>query len=222
MILTLGSHGDVQPYVALGRGLAAAGHAPSLCTSLHFEPFVRAHGLEYSPMRDDFVALATSAEGRAALRGMRHLPGTLRVVARLLRRARSLQRDVLRDAWQAVQARRPEVIVFHPKLAGAIDMAHAVGARPVLAPLFPQPVPTAAFPAVGIPDLPLGPAYRRATYRLVHALTGRIAGGSLQDWRRARSDSTCCADSTAVRCRCCTATARACARGPTTGRHRRR
>lgn len=169
LILTLGSHGDVQPYVALGQGLVAAGHAVSLCTSLHFGPCVRTHGLDYRPMCNGFVELAMSAEGRAALRGMRHLPGTLRVVARLLRRARQLRLDVLRDAWQAVQAERPDVIVLHPKLPGAIDMAHAVGARPVLAPLFPQLVPTTAFPAVGLPDAPLGDAYRHASYRLVGA-----------------------------------------------------
>jgi len=31
-ILTLGSRGDVQPYVALGRGLAAAGHEVTVAT----------------------------------------------------------------------------------------------------------------------------------------------------------------------------------------------
>ena len=31
-ILTLGSRGDVRPYVALGRGLQAAGHEVNLAT----------------------------------------------------------------------------------------------------------------------------------------------------------------------------------------------
>ena len=40
-ILTLGSRGDVQPYVALGRGLQAAGHDVVLATAAQFEPFAQ-------------------------------------------------------------------------------------------------------------------------------------------------------------------------------------
>ena len=47
-ILTFGSRGDVQPYVALGKGLQAAGHAVTVCTSASFEPFIAAHGLAYA------------------------------------------------------------------------------------------------------------------------------------------------------------------------------
>jgi sterol 3beta-glucosyltransferase len=36
-ILTLGTRGDVQPYVALGRGLIKAGHQVTICTSSSVE-----------------------------------------------------------------------------------------------------------------------------------------------------------------------------------------
>jgi sterol 3beta-glucosyltransferase len=45
LILTLGTRGDVQPYVAFGKGLQAAGHAVTLCTSCSFAALVTAHGL---------------------------------------------------------------------------------------------------------------------------------------------------------------------------------
>ncbi|MDC0722823.1 glycosyltransferase [Nannocystis bainbridge] len=77
LIATLGSHGDVQPYVALGQGLQAAGHDVSLCTCEHFTGFIREHGLDYRPMNNDFVDLVASMEGRAALEGMQNLWGTV-------------------------------------------------------------------------------------------------------------------------------------------------
>lgn len=46
-INTLGSRGDVQPYVALGQGLQAAGHHVTVCTAARFESFVVDHGLTY-------------------------------------------------------------------------------------------------------------------------------------------------------------------------------
>jgi rhamnosyltransferase subunit B len=47
ILITLGSAGDVHPFVALGRGLAARGHRVSLATSASFEETVRGEGLEF-------------------------------------------------------------------------------------------------------------------------------------------------------------------------------
>ncbi len=46
-IPTTGSRGDVQPYVALGLGLQAAGHRVRLATHADFESFVRGYGLDF-------------------------------------------------------------------------------------------------------------------------------------------------------------------------------
>ncbi len=47
-ILTVGTRGDVQPYVALGTALRAAGHDVKLATLGRFEALVRAYGLEFA------------------------------------------------------------------------------------------------------------------------------------------------------------------------------
>ncbi len=49
-IVTIGSRGDVQPYVALGQGLKKAGHSVTICTCSNFEPFIAKHGLNYGYM----------------------------------------------------------------------------------------------------------------------------------------------------------------------------
>ena len=49
-INAFGTRGDIQPYVALGIGLKAAGHEVRITTHCIFEGFVREHGLDFSPM----------------------------------------------------------------------------------------------------------------------------------------------------------------------------
>lgn len=183
LILTLGSRGDIEPFMALAEGLAAGGHAPSLCAPASFEPSIVGRGIDYRRMDDGFVELARSLEGQAAFEDMGQLYGALKTVVRLLPKADALQDLLLDDAWRAAQAVRPEVIVFHPKLPGALDIAEALDVPAVMAPLFPQFVPTAAFPTLGFPDLPLGPGYRRTTYRLMHAIAARIGMGPVQRLR---------------------------------------
>ena len=46
-ISTIGSHGDVQPFVALGVALMKRGHSVILGASSNFVEFVTGHGLEF-------------------------------------------------------------------------------------------------------------------------------------------------------------------------------
>ena len=49
-IISLGSRGDVQPYIALGKGLQKAGHIVRLASHENFESLISSHGLEFFPM----------------------------------------------------------------------------------------------------------------------------------------------------------------------------
>src|SRR5436305_2062478 len=49
-IVTIGSRGDVEPYIALGRGLQAAGYHMRLATHTDFGPMIRSLGLDFSPI----------------------------------------------------------------------------------------------------------------------------------------------------------------------------
>lgn len=50
-INSFGTLGDVQPYIALGKGLKQAGHDVRLFTHQIFESFVRDHDLEFFPIQ---------------------------------------------------------------------------------------------------------------------------------------------------------------------------
>ena len=50
-LIAPGSRGDVEPYLALGKGLKQAGHAVRLVTHQNFEGFVNSHGVEFGPSK---------------------------------------------------------------------------------------------------------------------------------------------------------------------------
>ena len=68
-ILTFGTRGDVQPYVALGRGLKAAGHEVTIATLVEFRSLVIDYGLQHDTLRGDFLKAAQAAERKSALEG---------------------------------------------------------------------------------------------------------------------------------------------------------
>ena len=63
-ILTAGTRGDTQPYVALGAGLLQAGYQVRLAAGKNYESFVKQYGLEFYPFSADFANMMDSPQAR--------------------------------------------------------------------------------------------------------------------------------------------------------------
>jgi UDP:flavonoid glycosyltransferase YjiC (YdhE family) len=53
VIVTLGSRGDVQPFLNLGVGLREAGHDVGVATAENFKNLIKEQGLNFIPLRGD-------------------------------------------------------------------------------------------------------------------------------------------------------------------------
>lgn len=53
LLIAIGSHGDVHPFVGIGRGLAARGHRVTILTNAHFEHMITRAGLRFAQLGDD-------------------------------------------------------------------------------------------------------------------------------------------------------------------------
>jgi len=68
--LTIGSRGDVQPYIALGRGLQKEGHRVTIVTHEEYKEWVIGFGLEHRTAGGDPGALMKlSVENKVCDRG---------------------------------------------------------------------------------------------------------------------------------------------------------
>jgi sterol 3beta-glucosyltransferase len=72
-IIAPGSRGDVQPYIALGKGLKKAGHTIRFVTSLSFETLVNSHGLDLWPVESNMQEIIENEKMREALENGRLL-----------------------------------------------------------------------------------------------------------------------------------------------------
>ncbi|WP_373355880.1 glycosyltransferase [Pseudoroseicyclus sp. CXY001] len=191
LLLTYGSRGDVEPFVALGLALRAAGHAVTLATAPRFEGWAREAGLAFAPIDGASLDLIDSPAGQAMIEGTGGLLGRVAAGARLSRGAGELNARMMADAAAAAGAVRPEALVFHPKAMAGGHLAEALRVPAFLVTLQPLLEPTAAFSA-SLGDMRLG-ALNRASYRLVSlsyaGFRGRVnafrAGLGLPPIRRA-------------------------------------
>ncbi len=166
-INTFGSRGDVQPYVALGKGLAADGHEVTVCTAESFAPFITENGLNYGYMTDELLQLVDTDIGREAVEETVGVIGSLKTMAKLTKMAMPLNRQMIIDSWNAAQKAQPDLVIYHPKALGAVSIAEAFDAPAVMAVLMPMMAPTAEFPPIGLPQLNLGGWYNKLGYKLI-------------------------------------------------------
>src|SRR5688572_17097757 len=120
--LTLGSRGDVVPYLALGQRLRAAGHTVRMVTHANFGPLVAAHGLDFHPIDVDIEALATGTAGRQLMTGGQNLVRQVLGIRRTFGRvADAIARDLLHPALRATDA----VLCQTPGALYGADLAEA-------------------------------------------------------------------------------------------------
>ncbi len=169
LIHTLGTHGDVQPFVALGQGLRAAGHHVAICTAEGFRPFIEAHGIDYAYLNNGILDFMQAQAGQAALEGRGN-------VLALVRAARPIMRRSMAEEWQAAQAFRPDLMVFHPKALGAPHIAERLGIPAFLSLALPFYTPTAAFPHPLFDAPRLGAWFNRLSYKPMAWATAMYAG----------------------------------------------
>jgi sterol 3beta-glucosyltransferase len=173
LLLTSGTRGDVQPFVALAQGLLRAGHAATVCTHERFRGFVEGHGVPYAFMNDDLLKLADTPEGRALTEGRGNPIAALRTVGPIFAR-------MLREAQAAAEG--ADLIVHHPKTLAAPSLAEAYGVTVVMVLPVPSMTPTRAFALPLFGDRDLGGALNRLSYAPL-ALQTSAFRGVLDAWR---------------------------------------
>ena len=96
-IIAPGSRGDVQPYVALGKGLLDAGHAVQILTSSDFRALVTDYGLEFWDLGGSIQSIA-SGMGELLERG-----NFLKILSQMGVAAKSMAVQGLRNGLNACQ-----------------------------------------------------------------------------------------------------------------------
>ena len=68
-LISVGSRGDLQPYLAILLELQRRGHQVSLIGSVNFQAVADAHALPFVPLPGDFTILLSSDVGLALMQG---------------------------------------------------------------------------------------------------------------------------------------------------------
>ncbi|HEY4202199.1 MAG TPA: glycosyltransferase [Devosiaceae bacterium] len=155
-IATIGTQGDVQPYLALAVALKEQGYSVVLGATAEFEPFARSYDIEFRSLGASIQAfLQTSRFDKAMSQNM------LLNAPALLRQGQRIVDTAARQAWHMAQG--ADAIVLNMNTSFGIDIAEALRIPAIMAAL--QPLnSTSEFPLCIYYSPTFGPAFNKLSY----------------------------------------------------------
>ncbi|GIJ82901.1 sterol 3-beta-glucosyltransferase [Aspergillus pseudoviridinutans] len=172
--LTIGSRGDVQPYIALCKGLLAEGHRPKIATHAEFEPWVRKHGIDFAPVEGDPAELMRICVENGMF--------TYSFLREASQKFRGWIDDLLSSAWTSCQD--SDLLIESPSAMAGIHIAEALRIPYFRAFTMPWSR-TRAYPhAFAVPEHRMGGAYNYITYVMFDNVFWKAIAGQVNRWRK--------------------------------------
>ena len=182
-ILTTGSRGDIQPFIALGRGLKQAGYHVKIATHDTFQGMAQQYGLEFAAIAGDVQAMMASEAGQKMLKSN----NSIYLIQQYARMVQPLVVQGIADSWAACQ--HSDAIIFTATAVWGYDIAEALGIPCFFASLMPQRSnPDFPYPSIP-PSLHLGRMLNRLSYPLLMEGFGLVFRQALNEFRRSRNVS---------------------------------
>ncbi|KAF7306570.1 Sterol 3-beta-glucosyltransferase [Mycena indigotica] len=172
--LTIGSRGDVQPYIALAKGLMADGHKCRIATHGEFKDWIESHGIEFGFVGGDPAELMRICIENGTF--------TVSFLKEGLQKFRGWLDDLLKNSWDACQG--TDVLIESPSAMGGYHVAEALGI-PYFRAFTMTWTRTRAYPhAFAVPERKMGGGYNYMTYVMFDQVFWRAISGQINRWRR--------------------------------------
>ena len=183
-ILTQGSRGDVQPYVALGVGLKNVGYQVCLPAPEVFRQLICDAGLNFIPMHGlDPQEFIRTPEIQSAVRQ----GGQLQILTSLLHKAGPLLESMFDEYWRT--SADTDLLIASSLLFGIPDCAEKRGIPLIQAPIHALIAPTRAFPSAFL--APWGVQENNfvnpITHKIVQFVFWSLCRSVLNRWRKKMS-----------------------------------
>ena len=167
LIPTIGSRGDVQPFIALARGLERAGHTVTLASHPIMKTLVESYGVTFVPIGPDIDLAQEAADIR--LRSRNPAVGLVRTMRFGLEMVERSHDDIL------AQCREADLVVISAQSAAGKNEADLLDIPYLSVTLMPWAIPWID------PDRPL---FKRITYGAIDGLVNLITTRPLNRMRK--------------------------------------
>lgn len=115
LLMSIGSRGDMEPFLAKGEELKSEGHQIAFCLPKQFEKLAKEVEETFFPMDSAFVELLESPEVKMIMGQVGSGLVRIRALLKLIKSTKKIQQQLIKDQHKAVKTFQPTKIIFHIK-----------------------------------------------------------------------------------------------------------
>jgi sterol 3beta-glucosyltransferase len=173
-LLTIGSRGDVQPYIALGLGLLKENHSVTIITHIEFKEWIERVGLKFKEIAGNPTELMSLM--------VEHGSMNVGLIKEASSKFRGWITDLLKTSWEACRE-DCDILIESPSAMAGIHIAEALQIPYFRAFTMPW-TRTRAYPhAFIVPDQKKGGSYNYLTHVLFENVFWKGTSSQINKWR---------------------------------------
>jgi len=177
-IISIGSRGDVQPYIALSLGLMKRGYKVTLAAPENFSDFVENFGVSFHPLPNNTERVINSPEGERLLK-----KGSTISLLKFFKKEGDKTRQQVRSSLLEGCLEVDFIITSYISTNTISVIAEKLKKKWAIVNLNPPLLPTNEAPAFGF-DFMDFPFYNRLTYSFIHYLEWNINKKDIREFRK--------------------------------------
>ncbi|KAJ6559217.1 glycosyltransferase family 1 protein [Mycena vulgaris] len=171
--LTIGSRGDVQPYIALGLGLMKEGHTVTIVTHEEYKPWIESFGIKHKQAGGDPGALM-----KLSVENKMFSPEFFK---ESIQNFRPWLDQLLLDSWESCQG--ADILLESPSAMAGVHIAEALNI-PYFRTFTMPWTKTSEFPHAFLSPPVEAPTFNSASYVLFSNVMWTATSGQINRWRR--------------------------------------
>jgi sterol 3beta-glucosyltransferase len=184
-LITYGTRGDVQPYIALALGLLAKGHRVTLLAPQNFKDLVESYGINFHALYGDAEKLLYTPEALKVLRS----GNTFSLMRYMQKGGREIQARVSVDVLKGSET--ADILISNVlSIIWVQAVAEKLDKKWGIVQLNPPSVPTKEFPFAGLAFFD-SPYYNLFTHRLVRYFFWKFNKKDLNEFRQSQGLAVC-------------------------------
>ena len=166
LLASLGTRGDMEPFIAVGDLLEKRGHEVVYVVPAQFTPLLPESALVH-PLSESFIHLIESRQGKLVM-GKAPWWRKLKAMIYLYRKGKEVNRVLVRQQSEAIAVEAPDIVIHHPKCSYPVLWSMATGKPSILLSAVPYVLhPVKGHAHVGFPEY-LDSSLSRFTYGIAN------------------------------------------------------
>ena len=115
LLISVGTRGDIEPFLTIAEMLRQKGHNTICCFPEQFRELVTKSGMEFLGLNSKFLGLLDSHAGKIAMGGKASIFEKIKAYYNLYKKSSIINKTLVKQQYEFIQETKPDKVIYNIK-----------------------------------------------------------------------------------------------------------